>query len=216
MGQKTHPSGFRLNTTNPHLASWYQKNWGDYSKNLERDDKIRTFIEEQLSSTCISDIQTQQSYYPKILHINIYVENPIVPLKVLDSDLFDHALRRIVHRPVFKLPYAINLFTINEADSEASSIADAIRKNIEERGPYKRVMRQSLDRVRAYESVLGIKVQLSGRLNGAEIARDEWVKEGRMPLQTLRAKIFYTTSIAKTTYGVIGIKIWIFKGEQFK
>jgi len=213
MGQKTHPGGFRLNTTQEHYSSWCQKNWFSYSKNLTRDDKIRTLLKQKLPSTSIAKILIKQDYYPKMLNINIFVEKPILPLKVCESEDFNNKLKAILNT---KLPYGINLYPVSEPDSNASILADYIVDMLTKRISFKRAVRKAIEIAKQKDSVQGIKIQISGRLNGAEIARSEWIKDGRMPLQTLRAKILYVSKTAKTTYGILGVKLWIFKGEQLK
>jgi len=212
MGQKTHPGGFRLNTTQEHYANWYQKSWFSYAKNLERDDRIRTFLKKELSLTSIAKIIIKQDYYPKALNINIFVEKPIMPLKIFEStpDYFDNKIKKILNN---SMPYGINLYSISEPDSNASILGDYIVDMLIKRISFKRAVRKAIEIAKQSNVVQGIKIQISGRLNGAEIARSEWVKDGRMPLQTLRADILYTSKIAKTTYGILGVKVWVFKGE---
>jgi small subunit ribosomal protein S3 len=213
MGQKTHPGGFRLNTTQEHYSSWYQKSWLSYSKNLERDDKIRTLLKQKLPSTSIAKITIKQNYYPKMLNINVFVDKPILPLKLFESDYFDNKIKTIIKN---SMPYGINLYSVSEPDANASILADYIVDMLTKRVSFKRAVRKAIEIAKQTDSVQGIKIQISGRLNGAEIARSEWIKDGRMPLQTLRAEILYVSKIAKTTYGILGVKVWIFKGEQFK
>jgi len=100
MGQKTHPGGFRLNTTQEHYSSWYQKSWFGYAKNLERDDKIRTFLKQKLPATSIAKITIKQDYYPKMLNINVFVDKPILPLKLFESDYFDKKLIKFTYKRI--------------------------------------------------------------------------------------------------------------------
>ena len=213
MGQKTHPGGFRLNTTQEHYSSWYQKSWFSYSKNLERDFKIRSLLEQKLPSTSIAKITIKQDYYPKMLNINVFVDKPILPLKLFESDYFNDKIKTIINTSI---PYGINLYSISEPDANASILADYIVDMLTKRVSFKRAVRKAIEIAKQNKLVQGIKIQISGRLNGAEIARSEWIKDGRMPLQTLRAEISYVSKIAKTTYGILGVKVWIFKGEQLK
>jgi small subunit ribosomal protein S3 len=213
MGQKTHPGGFRLNTTQEHYSSWYQKSWSGYSKNLERDDRIRTLLKQKLPSTSIVKITIKQDYYPKMLNINVFVDKPILPLKLFESEYFNIKIRKIINNSI---PYGINLYSISEPDANASILADYIVDMLTKRVSFKRAVRKAIEIAKQNKLVQGIKIQISGRLNGAEIARSEWIKDGRMPLQTLRAEILYVSKTAKTTYGILGVKVWIFKGEQLK
>jgi small subunit ribosomal protein S3 len=213
MGQKTHPGGFRLNTTQEHYSSWYQKSWAGYSENLERDDKIRTLLKQKLPLTSIAKITIKQDYYPKMLNINVFVDKPILPLKMFETSDFEKKVQSIINMP---MPYGINLYSISEPDANASILGDYIVDMLTKRVSFKRAVRRAIEIAKQSEFVQGIKIQISGRLNGAEIARSEWIKNGRMPLQTLRAEILYVSKTAKTTYGILGVKVWIFKGEQLK
>lgn len=211
MGQKTHPGGFRLNTTYGHCSNWYQKNWFGYSKNLERDDKIRMFLKQKLPITCITKIVIKQNYYPKIININIFVDKPIFSLQMFESNEFNLKIQTLINDSI---PYSINIYSIFDPDADAVILANYIVNMLKKRIAFKRAVRKAIDATKQNNFVQGIKIQISGRLNGAEIARSEWIKNGRMPLQTLRAKILYVSKIAKTTYGILGVKVWIFKGEE--
>jgi small subunit ribosomal protein S3 len=213
MGQKVHPGGFRLNTTQEHHSRWYEKDWRNYSLNLERDDKIRTFLEKKLTLTNISKISIKQDCYPQLLTINVFVEKPVLVLKEFESEYFDTEMQKIVNKFT---PYSLNLYQVEQPNADASILADFIVDMLTKRVAFKRAVRKIIDMAKQNENVQGIKVQISGRLNGAEIARSEWVKEGRMPLQTLRAEISYVSKQAKTIYGILGVKVWIFKGEHLK
>jgi small subunit ribosomal protein S3 len=213
MGQKTHPGGFRLNTTQEHYSNWYQKSWVSYSENLERDDKIRTLLKQKLPLTSVAKITIKQDYYPKMLNINVFVDKPILPLKMFETSDFEKQVQSIINT---SMPYGINLYSISEPDANASILGDYIVDMLTKRVSFKRAVRRAIEIAKQNEFVQGIKIQISGRLNGAEIARSEWIKNGRMPLQTLRAEILYVSKQAKTTYGILGVKVWIFKGEQLK
>ena len=213
MGQKTHPGGFRLNTTQEHYSIRPHKDWSGYAKNLERDDKIRQLIKQKLPNTSIAKITINQNYYPKMLNINVFVDKPILPLKVFESDSFDNQIQRLITN---SMPYGISLYSISDPDANASILADYIVDMLTKRTSFKRAVRKTIEIAKQNDLVQGIKIQISGRLNGAEIARSEWIKDGRMPLQTLRAEILYVSKTAKTTYGILGVKVWIFKGEQLK
>jgi len=211
--KKTHPGGFRLNTTQEHYSNWYQKSWVSYSENLERDDKIRTLLKQKLPLTSVAKITIKQDYYPKMLNINVFVDKPILPLKMFETSDFEKQVQSIINT---SMPYGINLYSISEPDANASILGDYIVDMLTKRVSFKRAVRRAIEIAKQNEFVQGIKIQISGRLNGAEIARSEWIKNGRMPLQTLRAEILYASKQAKTTYGILGVKVWIFKGEQLK
>jgi small subunit ribosomal protein S3 len=134
-------------------------------------------------------------------------------LKVFESDSFDNQIQKIITN---SMPYGISLYSISDPDANASILADYIVDMLTKRTSFKRAVRKTIEIAKQNDLVQGIKIQISGRLNGAEIARSEWIKDGRMPLQTLRAEILYVSKTAKTTYGILGVKVWIFKGEQLK
>ena len=148
-----------------------------------------------------------------MLSINVFVDKPILPLKLFESEEFDKKFKSIINST---MPYGINLYSISEPDADASILGDYIVDMLTKRVSFKRAVRKAIEIAKQSDFVRGIKIQISGRLNGAEIARSEWIKDGRMPLQTLRAEILYVSKIAKTTYGILGVKVWIFKGEQLK
>jgi small subunit ribosomal protein S3 len=148
-----------------------------------------------------------------MLNINVFVDKPILPLKLFESDYFNDKIKKIINTSI---PYGINLYSISEPYANASILADYIVDMLTKRVSFKRAVRKAIEITKQNDFVQGIKIQISGRLNGAEIARSEWIKDGRMPLQTLRADILYVSKTAKTTYGILGVKVWIFKGEQLK
>ena len=148
-----------------------------------------------------------------MLNINVFVDKPILPLKLFESKDFDNKIKTIIKS---SLPYGINLYSVSEPDANACILGDYIVDMLQKRVSFKRAVRKAIEIAKQNDFVQGIKIQISGRLNGAEIARSEWIKDGRMPLQTLRAEILYVSKIAKTTYGILGVKVWIFKGEQLK
>merc|ERR1711988_1961141 len=179
----------------------------------ERDDKIRTLLKQNLPLTSIAKITIKQDYYPKMLNINVFVDKPILPLKLFETSDFEKKVQAIINS---SMPYGINLYSISEPDANASILGDYIVDMLTKRVSFKRAVRRAIEIAKQSEIVQGIKIQISGRLNGAEIARSEWIKDGRMPLQTLRAEILYVSKSAKTTYGILGVKVWIFKGEKLK
>lgn len=212
MGQKVHPSGFRLNTTQKHKSVWFTK-LNDYSSLLEQDYKIRDFITERYGSSGIANIEIERTYRLNQVSIKIHVAKPVIiigesgsGLRELNSQLLK-CLRKVekIH---------IDIIEVENPDSYAILLAQFIANQLVRRVSFKRAVRKAIDRAQIQE-IKGIKVEVSGRLNGAEIARSEWVKKGRMPLQTLRADVDYATATARTIYGILGIKVWLFKGESF-
>jgi small subunit ribosomal protein S3 len=210
MGQKTHPLGFRLGITQQHRSSWFELK-ESYSSSLEEDYKIRKHIESTLSSAGISKIEIHRK--SDQIELNIHTSRPgiIVGKSGAGIEKLKEELSKSLH-PNLSTQLRINVTELARADSDASLIAEFISQQLEKRVAFRRATRQAIQKAQRL-NVQGIKVQVSGRLNGAEIARSEWVREGRVPLQTLRADIDYATKRAQTTYGVLGIKVWVFNGE---
>jgi len=211
VGQKVHPLGFRLNTTQKHKSIWFAQ-LNQYSALLEQDDIIRKYITTNYDSAGIADIEIERTYKLNNIFLKIYVAKPGLIITASGSGLIDltKKLKALLPR-VNKI--SIYVFEIMEPDTHAILLAQFIANQLVRRVAFKRAVRKAIERAQANDEIQGIKVQVGGRLNGAEIARTEWVKEGRMPLQTLRAKIDYGTASAKTIYGILGIKVWLFKGE---
>jgi small subunit ribosomal protein S3 len=208
MGQKTHPLGFRLGITQKHRSSWFElKEF--YPSVLEEDYKIRTHIESNLSSAGISKIEIHRKSDQIELDIHTSRPGSIVGRSGAGIEKLKEDLNRLLDN---KKQIRINVSELSKADSDASLIAEFIAQQLEKRVAFRRATRQAIQKAQRV-NIQGIKVQVSGRLNGAEIARSEWVREGRVPLQTLRADIDYATKRAQTTYGVLGVKVWVFHGE---
>jgi small subunit ribosomal protein S3 len=208
VGQKTHPLGFRLGITQKHRSSWFE-NKENYPTILEEDYKIRKHIESNLSSAGISKIEIHRKSDQIELEIHTSRPGIIVGRSGLGIEKLKEDLSKVLHN---NKHLRINVSELIKADSDASLIAEFIAQQLEKRVAFRRATRQAIQKAQRL-NVQGIKVQVSGRLNGAEIARSEWVREGRVPLQTLRADIDYATKRAQTTYGVLGIKVWVFNGE---
>lgn len=209
MGQKVHPLGFRLNTTQKHKSIWYSS-LNNYAILLEQDAQIRNFIIEHFNSAGIVEIEMERMYKLNCVALKVYVAIPQIIVGESGSVILDLS-QKLTKRLKFINRIIIDVFEVLEQDSYATLLAQFIGKKLVSRVAFKRAVREAIKRARA-KNIKGIKVQISGRLNGAEIARSTWVKEGQMPLQTLRAEIDYATTIAKTIYGIIGIKVWLFKG----
>ena len=208
MGQKIHPLGFRLRITQDHRSSWFadKKN---YPSILEEDYKIRTHINKDLGSAGISKIEINRKSDQIELEIHTSRPGIIVGRSGSGIEKLKEDLTKIV---TTDSKIRINVTELKNMDADANSIGEFIAQQLEKRVAFKRATRQAIQKAQR-ANVQGIKVQVSGRLNGAEIARSEWVREGRVPLQTLRADIDYATKEALTTYGKLGIKVWVFNGE---
>lgn len=208
MGQKIHPLGFRLRITQDHRSSWFadKKN---YPSILEEDYKIRTHINKDLGSAGISKIEINRKSDQIELEIHTSRPGIIVGRSGSGIEKLKEDLTKIV---TTDSKIRINVTELKNMDADANLIGEFIAQQLEKRVAFKRATRQAIQKAQR-ANVQGIKVQVSGRLNGAEIARSEWVREGRVPLQTLRADIDYATKEALTTYGKLGIKVWVFNGE---
>ena len=210
MGQKTHPLGFRLGITQDHKSTWYA-NFNQYANVLKEDNIIRTFIDTISKVNSISNVQINRNGLNDQIQLNIETGKPGILVGDLGS-----GLETLLNKIKITLPedrqLTINVLEVEKVDLDATLLADLVAEQLEKRVAFKRAMREALQRAQK-QNVKGIKIQVSGRLNGAEIARSEWIREGRVPLQTLRADIDYATKEANTIYGVLGIKIWLFRGE---
>ena len=213
MGQKTHPLGFRLGITQEHKSSWYSK-LNNYSDLLEEDDKIRTHLDKLTKSASISNIQINRNGLNDQIELNIETGRPgaLVGNNGLGIETLLTNIKKILpaDRQVI-----INILEVEKVNLNASLIGDLVVKQLEDRVVFRRAIREAMQCAQE-DNVSGIKIQVSGRLNGAEIARSEWIREGRVPLQTLRADIDYATKEANTIYGVLGVKVWLFKNEILK
>lgn len=210
MGQKTHPLGFRLGITQQHRAAWYS-NFSQYASLLEEDDQIRTYLNKLAKTASISNITINRNGLGNQIQLNIETGRPgaLVGENGLGIESLLKNLKKFLPN---NRQITINIIEVEKVSLNASLVADLVVKQLEERVAFRRAMREALQAAQE-ENVSGIKIQVSGRLNGAEIARSEWIREGRVPLQTLRADIDYATREAQTIYGVLGIKVWLFKNE---
>jgi small subunit ribosomal protein S3 len=212
MGQKTHPLGFRLGIVQDHKSTWYA-NLNQYADILEEDDKIRTYINAIARANCISNVKIYRNGLKDQIQLNIETGKPGILVGELGSNL-QNLLENLKKLLPENRQLTIKVFEVEKekVDFEAKLLADLVAEQLEKRIPFRRAIRTALQRAQR-ANVNGIKIQVSGRLNGAEIARSEWIREGRVPLQTLRADIDYATTEANTIYGVLGIKVWLFKSE---
>jgi small subunit ribosomal protein S3 len=210
MGQKTHPLGFRLGITQEHKSKWYA-NFNQYATVLQEDDQIRTAMKTISKINRISDIRINRNGLNDQIQLNIETGAPGLLVGDGGSGL-ERLLKNLKKVLLHDRPITINVFEVEKVDLNASLLADFVAGELEKRIAFRRAIRDALQRAQK-QNVNGIKIQVSGRLNGAEIARSEWIREGRVPLQTLRADIDYATQEANTIYGVLGIKVWLFKSE---
>jgi small subunit ribosomal protein S3 len=210
MGQKTHPLGFRLGITQEHKSKWYA-NFHQYANILEEDDKIRTYINTIAKANSISNVQINRNGLNDQIQLNIETGKPGILVGDVGTGL-ENLLSNLKKLLPSSRQLTINVFEVEKVDLNAALLADLVAEQLEKRIAFRRAIRDTLQRAQK-QNVNGIKIQVSGRFNGAEIARSEWIREGRVPLQTLRADIDYVTREANTIYGVLGIKVWLFKSE---
>ncbi len=207
MGQKVNPISFRTGVILPHKSRWYASG-ATYSELLKEDTKIRAYIKKNLASAGLASIEIERK--AEQVELTIRTARPGVVVGRGGAGI--EKLRKDLETLLGRKQIRINVQEVPKVDAEASLIAEYIVSQIEKRVAFRRVMRQAVQRAQR-AGVQGIKIMVGGRLNGAEIARSEWTREGRVPLHTLRADIDYAEYRAQTIYGVIGVKIWIFKGE---
>lgn len=210
MGQKVHPTGIRLGISKSWASKWFS-NSSDYSKNVFQDFKIREYLNKKLKDAAVSKIQIERS--SENITVAIFSARPgivigkkgegIESLRKEVAKLLDTSINNVL----------LNINEIKKPELDAKLVASSITQQLERRVLYRRAMKRAVTNTMRL-GANGIKVKISGRLNGAEIARSEWYQEGRVPLHTLKANIDYGVSEAKTTYGIIGVKVWIFQEEE--
>ena len=206
MGQKVHPVGMRLGIVKDHSSIWYADN-KNYARNLITDLEVRKHIEKKLDHASVSRVVIERP--AQTARITIHTARPgiVIGKKGEDVDKLRNELGKLMGVPVH-----INIEEIRKPDLDARLVAQNVAQQLERRVMFRRAMKRVVQNTMR-QGAEGIKVQVSGRLGGAEIARTEWYREGRVPLHTLRADIDYATYEAETTYGILGVKVWIFKGE---
>ena len=206
MGQKVHPYGFRLGYNKTWISNWYARK--GYSEQLIEDMSLRKHIFKTLSHAGISKVEIERS--ANRVRINIHTARPgiIIGKKGLEVDRLKEELQKVMSGKQVNL----NIKEVRRAELDANLIAQNIALQLEKRVSFRRAMKKSVISALRF-GAKGIKIRVSGRLGGAEIARSEWYREGRVPLHTLRADIDYGTAVSNTTFGIIGLKVWIYKGD---
>ena len=205
MGQKVHPKGFRLGVTESWDSKWFAKR--EYAELLHEDLRVRKFLKQRLYHAGISKVEIERA--ANKAKINIYTARPgiVIGKKGAEIEKLKMELAKLTRKETF-----INIHEVRRPDLDAQLVAENVALQLERRVAFRRAMKEAVSRGMRM-GAQGIKVHCSGRIGGAEIARSEWYREGRVPLHTLRADISYGLAEAKTTYGVIGVKVWIFRGE---
>ena len=206
MGHKVNPTGIRLGVIKEHNSVWYADK-KEYAKNLLNDIQVREFLDKRLVKASVSKIVIERP--AQNARITIHTARPGIVIGKKGEDV--DRLRREVS-DMMGVPVHINIEEVRKPDLDARLVAQNVAGQLERRVMFRRAMKRAVQNAMR-QGAKGIKIQVGGRLGGAEIARSEWYREGRVPLHTLRADIDYSTYEAKTTYGIIGVKVWIFKGE---
>ena len=207
MGQKVNPRGFRLGVIEGWQSKWFATK--EFARFIGEDNKIRKFVKSRLQSAGISRVEIERA--ASRIKVNIFAAKPglVIGKKGKDIEDLRKDLKGLVSKEV-----NLSIVEARKPDMDAQLVAESIAFQLEKRVNFRRTMKEAVNRAQR-TGAEGIKVRVSGRLNGAEIARTEQYREGRVPLHTLRAQIDYGTAEASTTYGVIGVKVWVFKGEKF-
>lgn len=205
MGQKTHPVGFRLGVIRTWSSKWYEEK--NYARWLHEDIRLKTFIKKRLAHAGVSSIEVERA--ANKAKINIHTARPgiVIGKRGAGVETLKKDVQRLTENDVF-----LNIQEVRKAEVNAQLVAEAIATQLERRVAFRRAMKRSVQTAMKF-GAKGIKVHCGGRLGGSEMARREWYREGRVPLHTLRADVDYGFAIARTTYGVIGVKCWIYKGE---
>ncbi len=206
MGQKVHPTGIRLGVVKDHTSVWYADK-SQYASKLLNDLEVRKYLEKQLEKASVSRIEIERP--AQNAKITIHTARPGIVIGKKGEDV--EKLRNAVSL-MMGVPVHINIEEVRKPELDAKLVAQSVANQLERRVMFRRAMKRAVQNAMRL-GAKGIKIQVGGRLGGAEIARSEWYREGRVPLHTLRADIDYATYEAHTTYGVIGVKVWIFKGE---
>jgi small subunit ribosomal protein S3 len=208
MGQKVHPTGMRLGIIKDWSSTWYAGT-KDYSKYLHQDLGVRAFLRTKLANASVSRIQIERP--ANNARVIIHTARPGIVIGKKGEDI--ERLRLEISK-MLGVPATVSVEEIRKPELDAYLVAESVAQQIERRIMFRRAMKRAVTNTMRL-GALGMKICVAGRLNGAEIARTEWYREGRVPLHTLRADIDYGLAEAKTTYGVIGVKVWIFKGEVY-
>lgn len=205
MGQKVHPVGFRLGITRTWKSTWYEEK--NYAKWLHEDLRIRDFIKRKHYSTGVSTIEIERA--PNKVKITVHTAKPgiLIGKRGAGIELLKSQLGEVTHNEII-----LNVVEVRKAELDAQLVAENIAVQLERRVSFRRAMKKTVSTTMKF-GAKGIRIACAGRLGGTEMSRREWYREGRVPLHTLRADIDYGLAVAKTTYGVIGVKVWIFKGE---
>ena len=208
MGQKVNPTGFRLGINREWASKWYAEH--DYAKLLQEDVRIRKYIEKKFDSAGVARVEIERA--AKNLKVNIYSSRPgiVIGKKGAGAESLREDIVKICK--ITSGEPTLNVFEVKKPDLDAKLLGDSVKQQLERRVSFRRAMKKAIGSAMK-AGAKGVKISCSGRLGGADMSRTEWYMEGRVPLHTLRADIDYNSSEALTSYGLIGVKVWIFRGE---
>ena len=216
MGHKVHPFSFRLGVISDWKSRWC--NSKNYKKYLEQDVELRRFLEKKLAKAAVEDIIIERS--ANLITVNIFSGRPgvIIGRGGTGADELREKIKDKINRGGSddNLEVKVNIREVKYPEANAKLVGQSIAEQIERRTPFRRTLKKAIERVMQNKEVKGVKVSIAGRLDGAEMSRREWLSEGKIPLQTLRSNVDFSQVNAYTTYGVIGIKVWVYKGEVFE
>ncbi len=207
MGQKVHPYGFRVGITKDWKSRWYAKK--DYQRFLQEDLRMKKFVKEEMFHAGIAKVEIERK--AKKVIVQVYTSRPalVIGKKGVEIEKLKKQLQQLTEKEI-----SVTIHEIRRPELSAILVAEHVANQLVRRVAFRRALKKAMINTMKY-GALGIKVSVAGRLGGSEIARTQWQREGRVPLHTLRADIDYGYAVAKTTYGVIGVKVWIYKGEIF-
>lgn len=206
MGQKVHPIGFRLGITKQHNSNWYAEK-SNYRESLLKDIEVRDHLTKQLAHASVGRVEIERTADNARVFIHTARPGIVIGKKGEDIDRMREEITKMMGIPV-----TLSIQEIRKPDLDAKLLADSVAQQLERRVMFRRAMKRAVQNSMR-QGAKGVKIRVAGRLGGAEIARAEWHKEGRVPLHTLRADVDYGLSEARTTYGIIGVKAWVFRGE---
>jgi len=216
MGHKVHPFSFRLGVISDWKSRWC--NSKNYKKYLKQDVELRRFLEKKLAKAAVEDIIIERS--ANLITVNIFSGRPgvIIGRGGTGADELKEKIKDRINRGSNddNLEVKVNIREVRYPEANAKLVGQSIAEQIEKRTPFRRTLKKAIERVMQNKEVKGVKVSIAGRLDGAEMSRREWLSEGKIPLQTLRSNVDFSQVNAHTTYGVIGIKVWVYKGEVFE
>ncbi|HRY82661.1 MAG TPA: 30S ribosomal protein S3 [Candidatus Moranbacteria bacterium] len=214
MGHKVNPIGFRMGITQDWKSKWFSKR--EYKKNLKQDIEIRNGVSKKWKAAFISEVEIERS--AKMIRVIIKTARPGVLIGRGGSGIED--IKSYIQKKFFKSNKNMNLKVdiqeVKNMEESAAIMAQNIAEQLEKRLPFRKAMKSALDQVMKNKSIKGVKIEMSGRLGGAEMSRREWAAKGTLPLHTMRADIDFSRATAYTTYGTLGVKVWLYKGEVFE